>query len=430
MIIKQKSIIDIDIKSLNDLAKFKTFMDINKLKINKSQVGRELNKDPRTIAKYLNGYKKPKIHEKGYSMDKYETIITELLSSTTQRFFYRRILYQYLVDNHDLKIKESTFRYYLKMHPDFDNYFNKSKQSNASKPVIRFETAKGQQAQLDWKERIEFTLKDTNEKIYVNVFVLILSYSRNRVYRLSLSKTQDILLNFLVEAFEEFNGVPHEILTDNMSTVMDDARTVYSDGKINDKFAQFAKDFNFVVKPCIANSPQTKAKVEAPMKILDELRAYNGTLSYVELNNKVSDINTRVNCSINHGTGKIPINEFKKEKSFLNPLPNENIRNSYKVKTISANVNSSSMINALGNQYSIPPEYMNKPICYQIHDSNLYIYSNTKLIAMHKLSNKKLNIDLEHYKNIIHLNFPNMDDDDIDNIAKNNLKMIGDLYDN
>ena len=430
MIIVQKPIIDIEVKSLQDLTKFKTFMDINKLKINKSQIARELDKDPRTIDKYLNGYEKPKVRKKGYSMDKYESIIDELLSSTTQVFYYRRVLYQYLVDNYDLKVEEPTFRYYLKMHPDFDNYFKKSRKSNSSKPVIRFETAKGQQAQLDWKERIEFTLKDTGETIYVNVFVLILSYSRNRIYRLSISKTQDILMNFLVEAFEEFDGVPHEILTDNMSTIMDDARTIYSDGKINDRFAQFAKDFNFVVKPCIAYSPQTKAKVEAPMKILDELRAYNGTLTYVELNNKLAEINTRINCSINQGTGRIPINEFRKEKSFLNPLPNENIRNSYKVKTISANVNSSSMINVLGNQYSIPPEYMNKPVCYQIHDSNLYIYSNTKLIAMHKLTNKKLNIELDHYKNIIHLNFPNMDDDDIDNIARQNLKLIGELYDN
>ena len=74
------------------------------------------------------------------------------------------------------------------------------------------------------------------EVITVNVFVLLLSYSRFRVYRLSLSKAQDILLNFMDEAFQIFGGVPHEILTDNMKTVMDVSRTEKFKGKVNEKW--------------------------------------------------------------------------------------------------------------------------------------------------------------------------------------------------
>ena len=94
------------------------------------------------------------------------------------------------------------------------------------------------------------------------------------MYKVSLTKTQDILFSFLDEAFEIFVGVPTEIVTDNMKTVMDEARTEYSDGKINIRFQQFADDYGFRVHPCIAGRLQTKAKVEAPMKILDEIRAY------------------------------------------------------------------------------------------------------------------------------------------------------------
>ena len=57
----------------------------------------------------------------------------------------------------------------------------------------------------------------------------------------------------------------------------------YSAGKVNNKFQQFADDYGFKVQPCIAGHPHTKAKVEAPMKILDEIRAYNGKLNYREL---------------------------------------------------------------------------------------------------------------------------------------------------
>ena len=61
------------------------------------------------------------------------------------------------------------------------------------------------------------------------------------------------------------------------------------------------------MKPCIAGHPQTKAKVEAPMKILDEIRAYNGKLDYREVVELVSRINNRVNTQVNQGTGRIPL---------------------------------------------------------------------------------------------------------------------------
>ncbi|MGN1393273.1 MAG: hypothetical protein ACI4V7_04340 [Succinivibrionaceae bacterium] len=61
------------------------------------------------------------------------------------------------------------------------------------------------------------------------------------MYCLSLNKTQDVLLHFLDYAFEVFGGVPQEILTDNMLTVMNEARTPNKAGKVNNKFQVFAK---------------------------------------------------------------------------------------------------------------------------------------------------------------------------------------------
>lgn len=105
-----------------------------------------------------------------------------------------------------------------------------------------------------------------------------------------------------------------------MKTVMDEARTEYSAGKINVKFKQFADDYGFRVHPCIAERPRTKAKVEAPMKILDEIRAYNGKLNYKELVELITRINSRVNMQVNQGTGRIPLMYFNKEKAFLSLL--------------------------------------------------------------------------------------------------------------
>ena len=76
--------------------------------------------------------------------------------------------------------------------------------------------------------------------------------------KVSLTKTQDILFSFLDGAFETFGGVPEEMVTDNMKTVMDEARTEYSQGKVNIRFQPFADDYGFPVHPCIAGRPRTK----------------------------------------------------------------------------------------------------------------------------------------------------------------------------
>lgn len=52
-----------------------------------------------------------------------------------------------------------------------------------------------------------------------------------------------------------------------MKPVMDKLSTAYQREKVNNKFQQFADDYGFKVRPCIAGRPNTKAKVEAPMKL-------------------------------------------------------------------------------------------------------------------------------------------------------------------
>lgn len=408
MIINTKIINDIEISSLEDLSKLRPLMENKLIKLNLSRISREMGVDPRTVKKYIGGFEKKKTRVKKSKLDAYYRIMVDLLESKTQRFYYKRNLYHYLTDVHKLDVPEPTFRYYLKRHPELDSYFNEDNPSNAQGcPIMRYETAAGQQAQLDWKETMEFVLKDTGEVIVVNIFVLILSYSRFRVYRLSLNKTQDALLHFLTESFETFGGVPHEILTDNMKTVMNESRTEYSKGVVNAKFDAYAKDMGFEVKPCAAATPKTKSKVESPMKILDELRAYSGTLNYVELCDKLEYINNRENTKINDGTGLIPLNLFEKEKGSLLELPNEKVRNQYKIKTSTLIVNNSSMINYKRNQYSVPIKYKGTQVECQVEDPKLYIYFNTKLIAVHIISDKKLNYNEDHYFDVVKSNLKN-----------------------
>jgi len=389
MILKHQIITDIRIESVNDLYKLKPFLEDGTLKINKSQIARELEVDRRTVDKYINGYTKPETRNCDDCITPFYDTIAELLSDKNQQvFYYRKVLWQYLVDNHGFTGVYCNFCHYLRKYPEFDSYFRKSRPSNTNKVTIRYETPMGKQAQLDWKESIPFILS-SGETIDVNIFVLLLSYSRFRVYRVSLSKNQEILFSFLDDAFET--------------------------GKVNNKFQQFADDYGFKVQPCIARHPHTKAKVEAPMKILDEIRAYNGKLNYMKLVELVTRINNRVNAQVNQGTGRIPLMYYNKEKAFLNSLP-------------AVKVNHSSMFNYKGCQYSVPPEYIDKIVSLQVYDGYIHVYCNTEFITIHQLSSKKLNYISEHYAAIARKSHIFRDEHIMDR-AKENLEIIGKVYD-
>jgi len=427
MIIKTNITTNIKIHTLQDLHKIQPFLEDCTLKINKSQIARELNVNRKTVDKYLNGFQKSDTRDKPHCLINYLGIIEKLLSDKNEQvFYYKRILWQYLVDNHQYNGSYTNFVKTLRKYPELNEYFSGQKPRNTKQVNIRYETGMAYQAQLDWKESIDFVL-NCGEKITINIFVYLLSYSRFRLYRLSISKTQEILFSFLDDAFEALGGVPGEILCDNMKTIMDEARTEYSKGKVNVRFRQFADDYGFQVKPCIAGRPRTKAKVEAPMKILDEIRAYSGTLNYSQLHDLVERINNRVNMQVNQGTGRIPIMYFQKERAFLKHIPNDTIRKPYQLTTNTVKVNTSSMFQCRNKQYSVPPEYIGKTITYQIYDGHLHAYFNTKLIAVHRLSESMLNYHMDHYEAIARKTH-SFKEKNIQEYAAQNLKLIGEMY--
>lgn len=287
---------------------------------------------------------------------------------------------------------------------------------------MKSETPFGKQAQFDWKEKLKFSFKDDTE-IILNVGSLVLSASRFKVWAIYPSISQNHLFDFLANAFEALGGVPEEILIDNASTMMDEARTEKSKGKINNKFKQFANDFGFNIVPCIRSRPKTKAKVENPMRIIDEIMNYNGILENLqELHEKMTVITDEANSRICQATGLPPILVFNKEKEHLLPLPNDKICSSYKNTTIEAKVNTNSLFNYKQNMYSAPPDLIGKNVTIQVTENNLHVYYNKKLITVHVISEKKINYHNDHHSQILGLTFKGQGD--VSEYANKHLKEL------
>jgi len=417
---------EIEIKSLEDLPKLKFLMESLNMKINKSKVGREMGVDRRTVDRYLKGMGSSKTRNRKSKIDELYEVISELLSKESiQTFYYKRVLWEYLKDNHGLDCSQSSFRRYISNKPEFQAYFTDGQRTYANQSVVRFETPPGEQAQFDWKENIKYITSD-GEILKVNVGVFLLGNSRYKSYGLTLSKSQSVLMSFLMESFEAIGGVPKTILTDNMKTVMDEHRTEYSGGVVNERFEQFANDNGFEIKPCIAGRPRTKGKVESIMKLLDEIHAYQGKFTFEGLHQFVQNLCERHNQSFNQGNRKIPILALKQEKSHLLPLPRKEIRDSYKIKHRLVKVNPASMITYKSNQYSVPAEYKGKTVGLQVYDDHIHVYYNMDLIAQHRVSKKVLNYKEEHYLDVLSRGMP--DYPDIDELAKKNLLTMDEVY--
>ncbi|MEC3022043.1 IS21 family transposase, partial [Bacillus cereus] len=98
---------EFEVKSLSDLPNFKKLMGNLKMKINKSQLARELNVDRRNIDKYLNGFTPKGTKKKTSKLDTYYEVIAALLYSDSNKiFYYKRVLWQYLTYNPGLKCSQ------------------------------------------------------------------------------------------------------------------------------------------------------------------------------------------------------------------------------------------------------------------------------------------------------------------------------------
>ena len=108
--------------------------------------------------------------------------------------------------------------------------------------------------QFDWKEDI--TLKNKNGNIFIfNVFSATLCASRFHVFIYSKNKTRVDVERCLVNTFEIIGGIPEELLTDNMSSIVNTKTHEF-----DKEFKSFVKDMDTKARKCKVRHSYTKRK--------------------------------------------------------------------------------------------------------------------------------------------------------------------------
>lgn len=397
---------------LNMLKADLTVLDKLEIKPNFADLARKYKMDYRTVKKYYEGYEgKPKNRKTKSKLDPYASIIEEKLSISriSHKGIYRMLLSKY-------GEKE------IGSYTNFMSYCKKNKLSpdriSAGNP--KYETEPGDLAEVDWKESIKLYNR-SGEFFEVNIFHIVLKFSRYSYIELTLSKEQNVLLRVLINSFRFFRGVPNRLLFDNMSTV---AIIGGKTKKIHPRIVQFSKDFGFEARLCRARSPETKGTNEARNKILDTVRAYDHEFdTYEELSDIVVQLNSSMNISRCAGTSISPVLLYYKEKEYLHPMPRREIVESY-LEPAKVKVANTQLIYYKGCQYSVDRSLINEYVQPEEFNGKLYLYYKGKCIASHNLTSNPINYASEHYTQLMGCK---VKQEDIESTVSRNLEIMNQL---
>ena len=139
----------------------------------------------------------------------------------------------------------------------------------AARATVRFETAPGEQAQVDFGQ-LRVWIADVETPVHF--FVFTLGFSRRAVAYAYRNERLDTLLDGHERALRHFGGVPLSCLYDNPRTIT----LGRSAGQVlwHPRFEDFARYYGFTPRACQPYRARTKGKVESGVKYVALLHEY------------------------------------------------------------------------------------------------------------------------------------------------------------
>ena len=195
----------------------------------------------------------------------------------------------------------------------------------AADPVVRFETAPGEQMQVDWA-----SLRRGTDRL--SVFVATLGWSRAAYVEFVTDERLETLLAAHERAFLAFGGVPQKVLYDNMRTVVL-ARDHYGPGqhRYHPGFLDFAGHCGFRPQLCQPYRPRTKGKVERFIRYLrgslwvplaSRMAAEGVVVDRTAANLAAGRwLREVANARVHATTGAVPAARLEEERRALRPVP-------------------------------------------------------------------------------------------------------------
>ena len=336
-------------------------------------IAKKLGIHRNTVKKYITGKRFPQYRKNKRQksiLDPYYQIIDDFLAEDDYQATW---IYE--------KLKKLE---YSGSYETVKDYVRKVKEHRSRLAYARFETEPGIQAQVDWGDfKVENPDNSNSTKF---MFLMILGYSRAMYIEFVDNCNLETFMDCHIHAFHYFQGVPAEILYDNMKQVV----VGRNKGKaiFNNEFLHFSHHYNFSPKACPPYSPWVKGKVERPMAYVRQ-RFWRGYV-YTSMEKLNLDATLWLDETANtrrHGThGKLVNQRWHDEQPSLTLLPPKDYDTSIKVFR---KVYKDCQISYNGNRYLVPYHVVGEKVMLKIKHNRLDVYKDdTLLISYPEVSGK------------------------------------------
>lgn len=332
-------------------------------------IGRRLRISRKTVQKYLENPDPVlgKRKKRPSKLDRYHELIEAFLKQDPE--VQGTVILQRLKDQ-GFEGKISILRDYLHRN---------RKHLKKPEAFMRFESAAGDQMQIDWGHFGSLPYGQTSRKLYA--LAVIESHSRMLYVAFTHSQKQAALHQGLVNAFRFFNGTPKELVVDNMVSAVTERHGSLI--RFNEVFLDFLRPFSIVPRACNPGAAHEKGKIENSIRYLRHnfwpLRSF-ADLDDVQ-RQAMAWLNEVANVRIHQTTNQRPVDRFKPD--CLKPLPQflPDCR-----ETTDVLVYKDFAVKFDGNTYTVPPWTIGKHLTLKADQHHISLYLQEKIVARHRRS--------------------------------------------
>lgn len=235
---------------------------------------------------------------------------------------------------------------------------------------MRFETPPGRQGQADWGQ---CWTTIAGKGVKVHLFVLTLGYSRRLYAEAALDEKLPSFLRCHEAAFAHLGGVPHEIVYDNLKSVVLGRDFAGSRFEWNPIFWDFSRYYGFQPRPHRPYRPQTKGKVESGVKYVKRFLRGKSFESLDHFNACLLEwIVTMADQRLHGTTHRKPAKMFPEERALL--LDPQG-RPAYVIQERAVrHVSKDCLVAFEANRYSVPFRFAGRQVEVQADGETVKIY--------------------------------------------------------
>ena len=238
----------------------------------------------------------------------------------------------------------------------------------------------GQAMQVDWGECGRVQVGSTMRK--VSVFVAVLCYSRLAYIEFTLAQRKAEFYRGLVNALTFFGGSPRNLIFDNLK-----AAVLNGSGRhacFHPEFLALCGYFCLQPVACARRDPESKGIVEGKVRYVkhnalagraDELTCFEDYQALAPYwRDQVANVRTH------ESTRERPLDRFQQERTLLRPLPAIPFDTD---EVVPAVVNPHARVAFDGNRYSVPPQFVRRPITLRANRTELRLLHEGQVVAQH-----------------------------------------------